>query len=47
VWNRLELASTAASKFDGGVNSIDIYRPSTKSAPIGELVLGAKYRIPM
>jgi hypothetical protein len=46
VWNRLELAAAPGSASDDGLNSLRIYRPSAHSAPIGELVLGAKYHVP-
>jgi hypothetical protein len=43
VWNRLELDDAPG---DDGLNGLRIYRPSTRSAPIGEIVLGARYHVP-
>jgi hypothetical protein len=43
VWNRLELDDAPG---DDGLNGLRIYRPSNDSAPIGEIVLGARYHVP-
>jgi hypothetical protein len=43
VWNKLELAAAPGAD---ELNGLRIFRPSAHSAPIGELVLGAKYHVP-
>lgn len=44
VWNRLELAAAGDAY---RLNGLRIYKPSRDSAPIGELVLGARYHVPL